>query len=354
MSNRRNIKNSKQKGFAPAQETEGIEDPIWDFDNKMDVVTVAMQELATTIIKDTSFNLQSYSSMIENSSDALTKSNVCLLIIASFLTRLGMTQSAKNALAQSDSVNSLFASLNLGEKANLNFFCTMVNIMSPEIGKQIETAAFTAMTRMSSKTTVTHSKSRMEAALEGLGETNIASHDELAWASNNSQSFSSAKPWAKMIREAIDDDAYHIPEFRNRDPITTSERMSERDLMRFVRDSRSAARVPSEFGDAFPSAKKPIQGFSNARRQGLGFTKTPIKPSDSISQANKEQKEEYRKKLNADMDLLEDKFSRGYISRKKMEETKEDSVHQASAVLDSTSLHNQDRGSDEESIISGL
>lgn len=336
MSSRRTAKFSKQNSFAPGLETEGTEEPIWEFDDSNDVVTVAMQEIATTIIKDTSFNLQSYSAVVSSSSDALTKSNVCLLIISAFLHRLNMIQAAKNALSQSDSVAALFNSLNLGEKANLNFFCTMVNIISPEIGKQIEAAAFTAMSRMSGKTNVVHTQSRIKAAMTGLNDTKIASGDELAWAAGNSRAFSKEKPWEKYSRMAQDEDSYMINEMLDRYQISPDPKPDEKSILRFLRETRANNRDVHEFDKAFPNVTAPVQGFASQRRQGLGFAprQPSVEPDDSISQVAPDDVSSKTKVIR--------KGNRPALQRKKTQAQVEDSAQDMSVVLDSMSALNNE------------
>jgi len=297
--------------------TQEENEPLWQFDEDNDVASIVCQELSKCVIEDPSVNLLSMN-LIRNSSNAdQNKSDVTLLLLSSITRKLGMKSTSDKFLNESDVVHNLFNKMGLEDNSTLNMFVVLVCTLSPEFVKTVEIALFTAMRRHSRDTTVKHTMSRVESALNGLSISEIADDEETAIAGFNANirskrniEFVASSVLSPSIERTItpDDSASRRMESLRNDKGWV---MEEDDLMAMIRDRKAGTHLNVE--DRFPKVDKPITPIRSKDREGLGFADM-MRDNDNESRREDKGKQKHKNVRNAHVDQKRDEILSDFFS----------------------------------------
>jgi hypothetical protein len=182
MSHLKTSKKTKKDNKKPEKDegmtlTEGRE-PVFDFNEANDVTTISAQLIMEKLRKGCDFNFSSYRALQSTANNEVNKSDAVIIISAAILNRLGANGAAQQVLADSDEAATYYANLGLDSKATLSTFTTLIAIIAPELLKASEMAITSLLSETSKSTKVTHSSSRLVAALTGVTEAGVFSRTE--------------------------------------------------------------------------------------------------------------------------------------------------------------------------------
>lgn len=269
-------KNDAKKGKVAQKEVETLDNlPLWDFDDEHDVATIMGQTIFECILGGASVSMSSYINMVDNCNSDLTKSDLTVLISASILQRLGMSQESSNMLALSDQVDRLYKNMNLTDKSNNNMFSTMIMILCPEVIKQIEMAMITAISKNTRRTKAPHTESRLVTAMKSItlsddtlpNDLNIA---QQAAMSNSSKLLMDIPVDFVSKRTETSDDVEPAESISNRNS-NANKNLSTNDIMKFIRENKSVNNTAKAFDSKFDPLKKPVSLVTKKDKTGLGY-----------------------------------------------------------------------------------
>lgn len=282
---RRNTKKaSKPKesaGTTMSKAARSDRNPYFSIDSSMSASEVLCRELGEAIRKNPSLSMANFLRITSASMSELQKSDAVIITLAAILNELDMTSAATNLLNKSGTNTRVFHEMGLNKKEVSRMYVTLLFTLNPELGKMIEGALKTALSRMSNVTTAPGGEARMESAIGMMVERNSISKQEAdTHFGIRANAEMVEKPNKRMLfmRASVNDSDTVVPDdsasvvgTQIRRTINTS----EKDLIERMKRVKAKTGLRRSFEEEFPNAAKPVSVLFRAPddKSGLGFNK---------------------------------------------------------------------------------